>query len=336
MNPTTQQVAARVTGAWTQLLLDWLDREQLAAPRIRARLARYASDAIVPHAEWRELLEQAQALRPHSTALGLEIGAGVTPRHVGVLGYLILASDTLEAALGSYLRYERIFYGVDLATVVREDDQMEIRWPSSQLGRIADESGVAAFVVFLRRQIDQPPPPTWVTFIHQASAAEVAAYIRFFGCPVEFGSSHTRVRFPASCLLQSMPNRDPGLRALLEQQARALLAALPNPSAFDQAVQRLMVNMLPDGEVSLDKVAQALHQSSRSLQRRLAELDLTWQLLLDRTREQLARQYLRDRLLSLAEIALLLGYSEQSAFNRAFRRWTGLTPLAYQKQAVVS
>jgi len=105
---------------------------------------------------------------------------------------------------------------------------------------------------------------------------------------------------------------------------------LPQPSDFDRAVQQLLVRLLPEGEVSVDKVARALHQSTRTLQRRLADRGMSWQQLLDRTREQLARQYLRDPGLSLAEIGLLLGYSEQSAFTRAFRRWTGQTPQVFR------
>jgi AraC-like DNA-binding protein len=279
------------------------------------------------------LLGLAQALRPGQPALGLEIGAGVTARHVGVLGYLILASDSLEAAMGNYLRYERLLYGVNLARAQTMGSEVEIRWPPTQLGRISDEAGIAAFLVFLRRQFEQPLAPTLVTFMHPASPAEIGSYEAFFGCPVRFGDPATRVRFPITYLGLHMPRRDPGLLALLDQQARALLAALPSPSGLDLAVQQLMVSLLPDGAVSLDKLARAMHQSSRSLQRHLAALGLTWQQLLDRTREQLARQYLEDRRLSLDEIALLLGYSEQSAFSRAFRRWTGLTPLAYQKQS---
>ena len=75
-----------------------------------------------------------------------------------------------------------------------------------------------------------------------------------------------------------------------------------------------------------------MHVSVRTLQRRLDARELTWQQLLDRTREQLAHQYLADRSLTLGDIALLLGFSEQSAFNRAFRRWTGQTPARIRRQ----
>lgn len=323
----------RVTGAWTQLLVDWLDRERLVAPAIRARLAAYAPDDVVPIPVWRELLAQAQALRPDVLALGLTLGAGVTPRHVGVLGYLVLASDNLGEALSAYQRYERLFYGVDLAEVVLEGQEVEIRWPEGDLGVTGNESGIAALVSFLRQQIPSPPPLLRVAFTHQADPAQAQVYEAFFECPVDFGDSHTRVRFPVSYLGIPMPHREPGLRALLDQQARALLEALPDPNVFDRAVQQCLVRLLPEGEVSVDKVAQAMHQSTRTLQRRLAGSHITWQQLLDRTREQLACQYLKDRALSLAEIALLLGYSEQSAFTRSFKRWTGKTPLSFRTQS---
>lgn len=324
-----------VTGAWTRLLSDWLDREHLSAPAIRARLARFAPDDDVALDDWRTLLEQAARLKPELTAPGLAIGAGVKPEHVGVLGYLVLASDTLGAAMVTYQRYERLFYGVNLAEVRRLGHDAELRWAPTQTGSIADETAIAALVSFLRRQIPDPPPPSGVGFVHTVSPEHARACDDFFGCAVEFSASHTYVRFPASYLALPMhrngPWHDPGLRALLDRQAQALLAALPDPKAFDRAVQQWLLRRLPEGRIRVDDIARELHLSTRSLQRRLEDSDMTWQQLLDRTREQLARQYLRDRTLSLAEIALLLGYSEQSAFTRAFRRWTGITPRDVRK-----
>lgn len=141
----------------------------------------------------------------------------------------------------------------------------------------------------------------------------------FFGCPVLFEQPRTLVSIPLPLLGLPLSKRDPMLKELLERQAQALLDALPDPNAFDQSVQQLLARLLPEGQVSVDKVAASLHQSTRTLQRRLADSGLSWQELLDRTREQLACGYLRDHGLSLAEIALLLGYSEQSAFTRSFK-----------------
>jgi AraC-like DNA-binding protein len=317
----------RVTGAWTGLLTDWLDHECLPAPDLRAALARWAPDDIVPIPVWRELIARAVALRPGLPAAALAIGAQVQPRHVGVLGYLVLASTTLGEAMLAYQRYERLFYGADLAEVSMSGDQVEIRWATTQVsfGHLHDSVAIAALITFLRRQVEQAPPPSLVAFVNPAPA-DAAAFESFFGCPVRFGDTHTRVRFPLEYLAITMPHSDPGLRALLDRQAQALLLALPDSDPFDRALQRVMLKLLPDGAASLPRAARELHVSARTLQRRLDARDMTWQQLLDRTREQLARQYMGDRALTLGDIALLLGFSEQSAFNRAFRRWTGQTP----------
>jgi len=324
----------RVTGAWTQLLADWLDHERLPAPEIRAALARWAPDDIVPIPVWRALLERATTLRPLLSAPGLAIGARVQPRHVGVMGYVVLASSNLGEALLAYRRYERLFYGADLAEVSAQGTDTEIRWRRDHLalglalGQLADSVGIAALITFLRRQVEHAPPPSLITFNNPAPAnpADPAAYAAFFGCPVRFGDTYTRVRFPAGYLAIPMLHSDPGLRALLDRQAQALLLALPNSDRFDRALQQVMFKLLPDAAATLPRAARELHVSVRTLQRRLDARDITWQALLDRTREQLARQYLADRSLTLGDIALLLGYSEQSAFNRAFRRWTRQTP----------
>ncbi len=331
MTPSTSG-PIRVTGAWTGLLGDWLDRERLAAPSIRARLARYAPDDLVPVNEWRALLEQAVQLCPDRVAPGLAIGAGVQPHHVGVLGYLVLASDTLGEAMAAYQRYERLFYGVDIAEIRLTQDQAQLRWAPTDTGPIADEAAIAALVTFTQRQSVDNAPPSRVGFVHSADPDHRRACIDFFRCSVDFDCSHTFVQFPTAYLTTPMRHHEPGLRALLDRQAQALLTALPAPNAFDHAVQQVLLRQLPEGQVHIDKVARALHQSTRTLQRRLADSGMSWQQLLDRSREHLARQYLQDRSLSLAEIALLLGYSEQSTFTRAFRRWVGTTPLSYRQR----
>lgn len=325
--------AIRVTGAWTRLLADWLDQEGLAAPDIRAALAQRAPDDIVPIPVWRNLLERAVALRPGLPAPGLAIGTLVQPQHVGVLGYLVLASATVGAAMLAYRRYERLLYGVALAEIALRGDQAEIRWPREQtlLGQLGDAVAISALTTFLRRQVDNAPVPTRITFVNPAPP-DAAVYETFFGCPVHFNDSHTRVQFPLSYLAILMPHSDPGLRVLLKRQADALLSALPDSDAFDRALQQHLLKLLAEGKATLPQMARALNASVRTLQRRLDKRNLSWQQVLDRTREALARQYLADAALSLGDIALLLGFSEQSAFTRAFGRWTGQSPARWRRQ----
>lgn len=328
----------RVTGAWTGLLSDWLDQEGLDASPLRIALARWAARDNVPVPVWRDLLAQGLALVPGRVAPELGVGACVLPGHVGVLGYLVLASDTLGEAMLAYQRYETLFYGASLAEIEVIGDQAEMRWPPSdnELGQQADGVAIAALVTFMRRQIDQPPPPSAVSFLESVDTETGRAYEAFFGCPVTWNDSHVRVRFPLHYLSLPMPRRDPTLRELLDRQARALVRALPegsgDSSSTDRQLQQVLLKLLSDGEPTLARAASAMHMSPRTLQRRLARHQLSWQQWLDRSREQLARQYLVDPSLTLTDIALLLGFSEQSAFTRAYSRWTGNSPGRERRQ----
>lgn len=326
----------RYTGAWVGLLSDWLETRHAVPPALQAVVARWREADSVPVAVWNELLARAAALCPQDPAPGLAIGDGVQPRHVGVMGYVALASPTLGDALQAYQRYERLFYGASLAEVAVTADTLEIRWPQGlpTFSLLTDTVGLAALTAFLRRHAEGAPAALEIRFAQPAPAdpAARAAYAGHFGCPVRFDAGHTALVLPATSLSAAMLRGDPGLRELLDRQARALLQALPDPDALDRALQAVMLRLLPEGAVTLADAACAVSVSARTLQRRLAARGMSWQQLLDRTREQLARQYLADASLSLSEVALLLGFSDQTAFQRAFRQWTGSTPLQARRR----
>lgn len=318
----------RVTGSWVQLLTDWLDQEGLPAPELRNLLDSRGPADIVPLPIWQGMLERAVSLRPELPAPGLAIGALIQPRHVGVLGYLILASTTLGQALQAYQRYESLFYGLNVMQVLPRGDWIRVQWPAdASTGALADTVAIAAMLTFLRRLVALPPVPAAVYFAFaRPGPADCLAYEAFFGCPVHFAAKVTAVELPIAGLHQGLPHSDAAVLGLLDQQAQAMLLALPDGDHFDRALQQAMVRLMPEGEAGLPRVAAELHVSVRTLQRRLEQRQSSWRVLLDRTREQLAGHYLRDPALTLGDIALLLGFSEQSAFNRAFRRWTGTTP----------
>jgi AraC-like DNA-binding protein len=173
-----------------------------------------------------------------------------------------------------------------------------------------------------------------VTAVDFANPAppDTQPYRDFFGGQVRFGQSSTRVVMAPDHLALPLRQSDPALRALLDQQAEDLLmrvAALPAAVAH---WRRALVPLIREGQATLVALAASHHMSARSLQRRLAEQGVSFQPLLDQTRQHLAEGYLQDRALDLAEMALLLGYSEQSAFTRAFKVWTGETPAQWRKR----
>jgi len=320
-----------VSSALTGLLQEFLDSEKLAAPACRARLAAWPMASRMPLTEWITLLNLIAA-EDHRPALGLAIGQRVQPRHAGVLGYLGLSCDTLGEALLRFERYHRLVYDGNPIQLNMSPEGVSISWGivHARPGQLADETAIAAFATITRMLVDHPVGAQRVEFVY-APPADLKPYEDFFQCPVSFGHARTTVVFSADYLALPIRYRDPALRALLEQQAEALLRTLPENDDFENALKQALVKGMHNGEPTLTVVANRLHISPRTLQRRLAERGLQFHGLLDVTRLALARDYLANPSLSLTEIALLLGYSEQSAFNRAFRRWTGQTPRQARK-----
>lgn len=320
-----------VNGALLGLLREFLDAEGLPAPLCRQRLGSWPADGRVPLSDWIDLLDliAADDRRP---ALGLAIGRRIAPRHAGVLGYLSLSCDTLGEALLRFNRYNRLVYDGNPIAMHMQGEEVTISWgiEHGRPGQLADETAIAAFATMTRALVGQELHPLAVNFVNPAPA-DLRPYREFFGCPVSFNHSITSVRFSADYLRLPIHNSDPALKALLERQAEAQLQALPETDRFEEALNQALIRTLHQGEPTLEQVAARLNLSPRTLQRRLAERHLNYQALLDRTRAELARRYLTDINLSLADIALLLAFSEQSAFNRAFKRWYGESPRRFRQ-----
>ncbi len=286
-----------------------------------------------PIGQWKALLEKADAALK-IPALGLQIGATVRPAHLGVLGYVTTHCANLGEALARLDRYQRLVYEVNPPRMELRDDVVVLEWGAGQgrPGQLVDETAIAALVTFTRALAQGESRLSLVSFINPAPA-DATPYEAFFGCPVQFAQATTQVVLPVEYLALPLRAPDPALRELLDQQAETLLSRLPCEDEFERALRVAMSQAITDGHAQLETVAAHLHRAPRTLQRQLAELDLGFQELLDDTRRRMAENYLRDEGLTLADIAQLLGYGEQSAFQRAFKRWTGQTPRQFRKKA---
>ncbi len=149
---------------------------------------------------------------------------------------------------------------------------------------------------------------------------------------MRFSQPITQVLLPVSELAKPFHQGDQTLQHLLLQQAQALLEKLPNSTQTDQRLQQAILTRLQKNMYQIEHIAQQLHISVRQLQRHLQQQGTTYQKRMQEVRCLLAEQYLQDPHLSLQEIALLLGYSEQSAFQRAFKQWTQHTPQQWRMQ----
>lgn len=157
---------------------------------------------------------------------------------------------------------------------------------------------------------------------------------RVFGCPVHYGCERQSVRFPLFFLELPLMVGDSSSRGVLEIEARrrldALTMPLPDQGSEMADIKRLVASKLLGGPPSVDQAAAQLGVSVRTLQRRLGARRLTYGDVVDIARREMAYRLMQDETLSRVDVALLLGFSDQSAFHRAFRRWFDATPGEYR------
>ena len=161
--------------------------------------------------------------------------------------------------------------------------------------------------------------------MRRAEPADPGPWQRAFRCPIVFGASENVLLFTAADFDAPLEFANPELARHNDEVAARYLARF-GKLLIRERLRAVLIEQLPRGEPSQDKAAEALHLSSRSLQRRLADEGTRYQDVLDDLRRELAMSYLREARHSISEITYLLGFSDTSSFTHAFRRWTGVAP----------
>ena len=283
---------------------------------------------------WRDILKK-MSHDIKSPALGLEIATHVEPKHLGIIAYIAQSCDTLGEALKRYHDFHRLIYDGSPLQLNGCDQYISIRWgklPEHLTTQVTDEIAIALMVQFLRHFLSLDDIfLKEVHFCHSAPK-DVGFYEKYFRCKVKFSQPDAELLFEPYILSTEIKHADQTLQQLLMQQATSLLQKLPNSTQLDERLQQSILRGLQKNNYQIEDVAKQLHMSIRQLQRHLQQQNTTYQQRVQDIRKLLASQYLRDPHLSLQEIALLLSYSEQSAFQRAFKSWTGITPLQWRQQ----
>lgn len=260
---------------------------------------------------------------------GLHIGESVDLSAFDVVGYCALNSSTLGAAFARVARYHSIWTDGALFTLESENETSAVVYsyverPNSETRQ--DTEMTLATVTTLCRRIATPDfGPTLVEFQH-AAPADLSEHQRLFNCPMNFNTHANRLSFPSSFLSLPIAKADASLCALLDRHAEELLVKYPPRDSLIDQVRNVIAEEFRGGEASLERVADRLGLTPRTLQRKLQEVGTSYNDVLDQLRRQLAMRYLREPRMAICEVAYLLGFSESSSFHRAFKRWTGLTP----------
>ena len=264
---------------------------------------------------------------------GLKAGALVGPGSFNVVSYLLQSAPSLRAAIGVVQQYQRlisdggrfqVIAGAQAGWVVYHPRQGALAFSPHQI-----EAVLAAVVAFSRWVTGQPVRPLQVQF-SQPRVGPLAGYREAFGCPVAFEQAFSGVLLDNALLDAPLPQADAQLARLHHQYAAQRLAVLHEGGALAQELRAWIAAVLPGRVPTRAEAAQALGLSERTLARRMQAQQLSFSALLDAVRREAALQAVAQPGRALADIGQALGFAEPAVFWRAFKRWTGCTPLQWR------
>ncbi|MDJ0946255.1 MAG: AraC family transcriptional regulator [Kiloniellales bacterium] len=291
-------------------------------------------DASIPLHAYLNLLEVA-ADRSGDDCFGLRFGASYDPSDYGALGFVALNSPTVGAGLLNVGRYLGVMRDHCRVMLEVEDSMARLRYRlavgSVGLRRQDAEMALGRICGGIRLVLGSDWAPSAVLFEHPAPADHLP-HREIFGAEVRFGQAMNAMIFDQEVLEAEIPTADSRLLRILEGFLEEELSRRRADPDLVQRVRRQVLDAIGTGVPGIAEVASAAGMSIRTLQRRLGEQGLTYNKLVDDLRHELALQYLEAREVSISEIAFLLGYSEASAFDRAFRRRSGLSPLEFRRR----
>ncbi|SNR92253.1 AraC-like transcriptional regulator QhpR [Pseudomonas segetis] len=273
------------------------------------------------------------AQRSNDALFGLHYGLHQGISVFGPLIYLIRNARNVGDALRDLGNYFHLHMGAAEVRIEVQGNHVLLCYHTEEQNLLglpqAAELAISVGAQLMRTLLGTRWRPQGVLLQH-AALANLNSYRRAWDVTPQFNSPYNAWLFDAKLLETPLSSADEELHKVLQKHLDSLDELQVNE--LPSYVQQLLRNFLPNGRVTIEQVADYMMLSSRTLQRYLAEEQTSFQDLLDQTRQSLATRYLRDSSISLTQLAELLGYSELSAFSRAFQRWTGISPRQWKKQ----
>lgn len=285
-------------------------------------------DALIPCDSLEQLIRRAMAQR-FIPNIGAQLARLIPIGTYALLDYLILTCDTVGDGTRQLVRYFPLVRAP--ADLILLEDEDPIRLLVQSTDPFTMEFCVSLLVHHFRRETEGRLLVAFVSFVHAPS--DVTSLAHLLGCPVHAPGAWCGVALPRESWRLPLRRRDPVLKGVLEGHARDVYARdRVSDDSMASRVGSVVASRLGRGEPTIMDSARRLNVSTRTLQRRLAAEGTSFQEVVDDVRRDMAERLLTDASLAVAEISYLLGFSEPSAFHRAFRRWAGVTPIEFRKE----
>lgn len=283
-----------------------------------------------------ELLQCVREAHGDDVALLDAYAKRVTADDLGVLGLAIKTAPTLRESLQRVDRYYKLV--TDTAVYRLEESEEAAAFVFDPVSaqnatlEFRNEGALAGFAQNMRRFVGADLVLDLVTFRHSCRG-DPARYANIFGCPVVFDADRDAIEFDPAMLSLSNRLGDAAVSEFLSQHLETEFASLRDDTSLGNILMHRLTPKLSTGMPQAGEVAREMGLSERTLYRRLAEEGLTFRNVVGRAQSALAQELLRDSDASIAEIAFLTGFSEQSTFSRAFKRWFGQAPAQFRQHA---
>lgn len=288
---------------------------------------------MIPATRYYDMLERI-AEQTDVTELPIRVGASMRCDEYGALGLAFKAARDLAGSLSRVERYARLWTSV-VRYELRPDPRGILfvvdRPGERRLGMRLSNEATLVSSVSLARQISPAPVIPLTVFVQHPAPKSTQGHVDWFGCPVQFDAEVDAVLLAPETLAQANILGDEGISRYLISHLDAELSEVASEVTLVTKARDAIAQSLSEGTPKVADIARGLGLSARSFHRRMSEHGLSFQTLTETTRRDLAEGLLRDEHYTLAEIAFLTGFSEQSSFTRAFKRWVGQTPASYRK-----
>jgi len=267
---------------------------------------------------------------------GLHFGQEMARSYPGgsIVFTMMINTGTIGAAIDTFIQYHRIMADVIQPQLRNDGDRVHLSWNVLQKDlapdRVISEALLCTYFLILEHLSEGQIRPIQVSFIHRAPEDQTE-YESIFKCPLLFQAKANQLTISKNVLDLPIHLANPELFKILENYASRIASSLVVEQSWSRKVMESIGEMIVKGnKPELKTVSKQLAQSCRSLQGKLAEEHTGFRECLGSVRKQIALDYLARPNVTIGEVTFLLGYSEQSAFNHAFKRWTGKTPREYR------
>lgn len=266
----------------------------------------------------------------HNPYFGLRVAHHIHISNLHALGYALAASSTLMDFCRRLERYFRLLSQNANIHLGEADGSVQLRIEHLlPLSGETEDAFTSFLILTMRLLYKQDFNPLQVHFRHAQPRKGAEPYEKLFRAPVSFGCSDGLLVFAKADLQQNLSGSCPELAQVNDNIVISYMARLDKNDVMTGVKQKI-IEFLPDGDCTRDRVASALCMSPTTLQLKLAQRSTHFQQLLDDTRKELACSYLSQSARSVTEITFLLGFTDTSNFTRAFKRWTGISPTDYR------